>query len=154
MSDDYTIYVTVEGDYHIDQDAVWWAAWYALQAGGAEAPIAIGVTVTTDEQIRDLNHDYAGIDEVTDVLSFPADAEPYNVEPDEPPYFGDVIIAYPTAERQASERGHTVHNELQMLTIHGALHLLGYDHDSPDNKAIMWALESSAMDALRENGQA
>jgi probable rRNA maturation factor len=140
----------VENDYPVDTEAIHRAAWHALHVGGVEEAIAIGVTVTTQEHVHGLNLQFAGKDEPTDVLSFAAEDEDYHVEPGDPPYFGDVIIAYPIAEKQANEAGHSITNELQMLTIHGSLHLIGYDHHTPEDKAMMWALQSAAMDALRE----
>lgn len=125
------------------------AARHALQAGGAEPPCAMTVSVTTAEEVRALNRDYAGLDETTDVLSFGAEDEPYAVEPGEPPYLGDVIIARPVAAAQAQERGHSLLAELQILTIHGSLHLLGYDHQDAEQQAEMQARESAALEALQ-----
>ena len=151
MNDLYTIYINVENNYPVDADALRRAAWQALHLGGVEEPIAIGITLTTQERVHGLNLQFAGKDEPTDVLSFAAEDEAYDVEPGEPPYYGDVVIAYPIAVKQAEEAGHSITNELQLLTIHGSLHLIGYDHQTPEDKAMMWALQSAAMDALRED---
>ncbi|MBN1312581.1 MAG: rRNA maturation RNase YbeY [Anaerolineae bacterium] len=151
MSQDYTIYVTMDDPYQVDDVAVQLAAWYALSVSQAKAPLALTVTLTTSERVHELNRDYAGVDEPTDVLAFAAEEEAYSVEPGEPPYIGDVIIAYPVAEEQASKAGTPVISELQLLTIHGTLHLLGYDHDTPDHQAEMWAFQSAAMDAVRSD---
>ena len=145
----YSIYVNFEAEYDADVDALVNAVDQALQFGQAPAPAAMTVTITTDERVHELNLQYAGIDSTTDVLSFPAEGDPYAVEPGEPPYLGDVVIAYPIAEQQAVTASHPVIAELQLLAIHGSLHLLGYDHDTPDRQAEMWALQSAAMDATR-----
>jgi probable rRNA maturation factor len=116
---------------------------------GAAAPCALTVTITSAERVHELNREYAGLDEPTDVLSFGPEGEPYAVEPGEPPYLGDVVIAYPVAEQQAADNGLPVLIEAQTLAVHGVLHLLGYDHDTPDRRAEMWALQSAAMDAVR-----
>ncbi len=153
MSDtSYTIYVSVEGDYQVDLNAVQSAAWYALSVAQAQAPCAMSVTLASDKRVRDLNLEFAGIDSTTDVLSFPAEDVPYAVEPGEPPYLGDVVIAFPVAYQQAKSTGHPLIRELQMLAIHGTLHLLGFDHQTPDQQAEMWAYESAAMDAVRAAG--
>ncbi len=146
---EYTIYITTEGDYQIEEEAIRKAARCALQVAHAEPPLALTVTLTSAERVRELNRDFACLDETTDVLSFGAEDEPYAVEPGEPPYIGDVIIAYPVAQEQAQAAGQSVLAELQMLAIHGVLHLLGHDHATPEQRAEMWALESAAIDAVR-----
>ena len=148
----YEIYVVgPDGDDlpELEADGIRRAARLALEAGGAEPPCAMTVSVTTAEQFRALNRDFAGLDEPTDVLSFGAEDEPYAVEPGEPPYLGDVIIARPIAEAQAQEAGHSLLTELQILTIHGSLHLLGYDHQDDAQQAEMRAREAAALEALQ-----
>jgi probable rRNA maturation factor len=155
MSDqeNYEIYVNVDGPYDtLDFQAVQTASWYALDMAQAPAPAAMTVLLTTSEAVLDLNRQYAQNDYETDVLSFPSEGDPYDTEPGEAPYLGDVIIAVPVAQQQADTAGHTLIAELQLLTIHGTLHLLGYDHDTPENQAVMWALQSAAMDAVRAAG--
>lgn len=148
----YAIYVGVEGDYAVDLARVEAAARQALIVAQAEAPCALTVTLTSAERVQELNREFAGLDEPTDVLAFPAEDEPYAVEPGEPPYLGDVVIAYPVAEEQARAAGHSLVAELQVLAIHGTLHLLGFDHQTPEQRAEMWAYESAAMDAVRQAG--
>ncbi len=63
-------------------------------------------------------------------------------------YLGDVVISFPTAERQAAAVGHSVAEELCLLTVHGVLHLLGYDHASPEEEADMWARQSQILASL------
>jgi probable rRNA maturation factor len=153
MSDaEYAVYVNVEGDYAVDEEALLAAAWQVLHLTQTAAPCAMTVTLASSERVRSLNAEFAGNDYETDVLSFPAEDDPYSVEPGEPPYLGDVVIAYPVAVEQAQAREHTVTRELQTLTIHGTLHLLGFDHETPEQQAEMWAYESAAMDALRSAG--
>lgn len=153
MSSEYTIYVQVEGDYAVDEDGVLAAAWYALHVAGAASPCALTVTITSAERVHELNREYAGLDKTTDVLSFAAEDEPYEVEPGEPPYLGDVIIAYEVAAEQAAVVGHSPLAEMQTLAIHGTLHLLGFDHQDIDQQAEMWAYESAAKDSLRAGGR-
>ena len=84
----------------------------------------------TDPEIHLLNRQYRGKDTPTDVLSFPL-ADEW-----QPSLLGDVVISFETAARQARRRGHSLHEELQTLLIHGILHLLGYDHEVSRSEAI------------------
>jgi probable rRNA maturation factor len=156
MSDQpsYEIYINNETDYEVTDAFVNAAAWYALEMAQAAPPAAMSVVLTSSERVHNLNREYAQNDYATDVLSFPSEGDPYDTEPGEPPYLGDIIIAVPVAEEQASTAGHSLIAEIQLLTIHGTLHLMGYDHDTPENQATMWALQSAAMDALRAAGYA
>ena len=95
-----------------------------------------------DEDTHLLNRQYLGIDSPTDVLSFPSG----DVDPDtKRSYLGDVIISLPRAAAQAAQRGHSLEAEVQLLVVHGVLHLLGYDHGNPDDKKKMWALQRNIL---------
>ena len=103
------------------------------------------IRITDDEELKTLNLQYRGIDKTTDVLSFPADFE----DPDlESRYLGDIVVAYPRAEEQAQIRGHFVEAELQLLVVHGTLHLLGYDHGDKTEKEEMWSIQSKILKEL------
>lgn len=96
---------------------------------------SLSVILTDEQALQAANQQFAGIDAATDVLSF-SDGE---LMPDaEGIYFGDILIAVPVAERQAQEGRHTLRDELCLLTIHGTLHLLGYDHREQPEKERMW----------------
>ncbi len=96
------------------------AALRRLGVGGAE----VGVLVCDDATIRTLNRHFRSKDGPTDVLSFPAGF----AQPDGPAYLGDVAISLETAARQAAGAGVSVRRELQVLLLHGLVHLCGYDH--------------------------
>jgi probable rRNA maturation factor len=147
----YAVYFNAEGPFESEEAAITAAAWHALTLLQAE-PCALSVTLTSAERVHELNLHYAGIDSPTDVLSFPAEDVPYAVEPGEPPYIGDIVIAYPIAEQQARAAAHSVQSELQLLTVHGTLHLMGFDHETPEQQAEMWAYQSAVMDAIRADG--
>lgn len=105
----------------------------------------VAVVLTDDEQITGLNLTYLGIDAPTDVLSFPGgekDPETGIV------YLGDVIVSYPRAVVQASTGGHPIEAELQLLVVHGMLHLCGFDHAEPEEKAAMWEIQRLVLDRL------
>jgi probable rRNA maturation factor len=103
--------------------------------------------LTGNAHIQQLNRDYLGHDSPTDVLSFPAGA-PMPGMADMAAYLGDIIIALPYAARQAAAAGHTTDAECQLLAVHGTLHLLGYDHADPDEKAEMWAAQTAVLTQL------
>jgi probable rRNA maturation factor len=110
----------------------------------------VAITITDADTVQTLNAQYRGIDAPTDVLSFENAPDPdFPVaETDLVDYLGDIIIAYPVAQKQAERAGHTPLDELQLLTVHGILHLLGFDHDTPANKAAMWQAQSQILAAL------
>ncbi|MBQ6342659.1 MAG: rRNA maturation RNase YbeY [Anaerolineaceae bacterium] len=88
------------------------------------------------EMIQDLNKNFRGIDNITDVLSFESGGE---VDPETGlEYLGDIIICLSQAEKQAAQSGHSLENEIALLEIHGLLHLMGYDHMEEDEKTEMW----------------
>jgi probable rRNA maturation factor len=126
------------------------AAVLAAQGIGEEAET--GLVITGQEKIQELNRTYRGQDRPTDVLAFAllpeSDTEkdlPFTAPPDGVKHLGEVIISYPQAIRQAEERQHPVEREIAILTIHGVLHLLGYDHIKSDEAAVMSAKEAEIL---------
>ncbi|MCS6826318.1 MAG: rRNA maturation RNase YbeY [Caldilinea sp.] len=112
------------------------------------------VALTTDEYVRSLNAQYRGIDEPTDVLSFATQES----LPGAPPlalaaealaevqgYLGDLVIAYPYSARQAAHYQNSVTAELQLLVVHGVLHLLGYDHEDEISERAMQSLQEEIL---------
>lgn len=107
------------------------------------------VVVTGDQVVRELNQRYRGVDTSTDVLAFANETVgPFVDAPELGRYLGDIIISFPQAERQASMAGNDISAELQLLVIHGALHLLGYDHQREPEGAEMWAAQQAVLDEL------
>jgi probable rRNA maturation factor len=109
----------------------------------------VGVALVDNFTIQQMNRDYRAVDAPTDILSFPTDI------PDElldeiadDVYLGDLVIAYPYVEAQAAQLGHTMADTLALLLVHGLLHLVGYTHDTPQNKAQMWAEQARLLTAL------
>jgi probable rRNA maturation factor len=107
----------------------------------------VTLVLTDDEGIRALNRDFLGLDAPTDVLSFGAqeDSGPFIAAPEMGGYLGDVIVSYPRAVAQAAEHGHPIQQELNLLVVHGVLHLLGYDHADEEEKAVMWARQEAIL---------
>ncbi len=105
----------------------------------------ITIVLTDDAQLRQLNRDYLRIDEPTDVLSFPAS----ETDPDTGTrYLGDILLSIPRAESQARAAGHALEAEVQLLVVHGVLHLLGHDHAHAEEKSKMWKAQNEILEAL------
>ncbi|MCL4078994.1 rRNA maturation RNase YbeY [Coriobacteriia bacterium Es71-Z0120] len=116
----------------------------AMESAPEEAELSIAI-VDADEIAR-LNEQYRGVSGPTDVLSFGCD-DPCLASAGEPIVLGDVIIAPEIAEKQAAELGVTVESELNLLVVHGILHLFGYDHERDEDAAVMQARERAVLDA-------
>ena len=110
----------------------------------------VALVLTDDASIQELNRDFLGEDAPTDVLSFSAQeqAGPFVTAPEAGAYLGDVIISYPRAIQQAGEQGHAVEQELDLLVVHGILHLLGYDHATEEEKSLMWSHQDAILAGL------
>jgi len=113
-----------------------------LKDEGVAPPYEVSLLVTDSATVKQLNRDYRGVDEPTDVLAFcmllqrEADSS-FALPPDGVTRLGEVIISYPQAVEQAKEQGHSPKRELALLVIHGILHLLGYDHEEPKEENKM-----------------
>ena len=118
----------------------------ALDKQGVDTPCEINVLVTDDEGIRAINKAYRQIDKATDVLSFPIDEMNYDTNRR---YLGDMVLSLERAEAQGEEYGGGFAHEVQYLTVHSVLHLLGYDHlDEGEEKSKMRAREKAIMKEL------
>jgi len=103
------------------------------------------VVLTSDEELKELNRRYLGIDAPTDVLSFPSS----EIDPEtRATYLGDVLISVARAQAQARTAGHPLEAEVQLLVVHGVLHLLGFDHRRTTDKARMWSAQTKALERL------
>ncbi len=139
------VLLDLSGQSPVSEDTLEQAASAALKRFSFAQEIALTLVLTDDETIQELNHQFLEIDSPTDVLSFPAD----EVDPETNElYLGDVILSFPRAQSQAAAAGHPVEAELQLLTVHGVLHLLGHDHSEKEDKARMWAKQEEILSAL------
>ena len=103
------------------------------------------IVLSDDAQLQELNRDSLGIDAPTDVLSFPAsETDPETARP----YLGDIIISIPRAIAQAETAGHKLEAEVQLLIVHGVLHLLGHDHAEVEEKVRMWKAQTEVLERL------
>jgi probable rRNA maturation factor len=115
------------------------AAEAALTTKGA--PGGVTILLTDDESVRELNAQFRNKDSATNVLSFPAPPNPED-------HLGDVALAYGVCAREAAEQGKPIRHHLQHLTVHGVLHLLGYDHMGDDEAEVMEDLERAVLAGL------
>ncbi len=124
------------------------AAQKALDMATVADKSDLGIVIGNDVLIRRLNLKYRDVDSSTDVLSFPSG----EVDPDTSDlYLGDVVISLPRAQFQASAEGHPLADELQLLVVHGTLHLLGYDHEDTKDKKLMQAAQDNILEQLGLN---
>ena len=152
---DYEIVIEVDESLpNVIDAAALRAAITATLAAQALAEAAVTVVLTTDEEVRALNAHYRGVDAPTDMLSFaaretqpdaPSITLPAEVAAELDRYLGDLVIAYPYSARQAAQYGNNVTAELQLLAVHGTLHLLGYDHQDAASEAAMWAQQEQVL---------
>jgi len=143
----FRISILIEAPFRgrLDRAALRRLALRVLRAEGVTPPAEVGLVVTDDETLRDLNRRYLGLDEPTDVLSFGHEPADFVTPPDGVRRLGEVILSYPTAERQAQEAGRSVQDEAAHLVVHGLLHLLGYDHEDPEDESRMRAREDALL---------
>lgn len=136
----------------------------ALQQEGWTRPATLDVVLVAEDEMRQINATRRGIDEATDVLSFPClELRPgaglaedfFVLPPDASLHLGDVVIAFARVEAQALEGGHSQERELAFLTVHAVLHILGYDHDTEPRRRQMRRREEDVLAelGLRRNGQ-
>jgi probable rRNA maturation factor len=105
---------------------------FVLRHEGAAGPWAVAIVLTTDPHLRRLHAEFMGIDQETDVMTFPAEPPP-----GEPVHGGDVVISADRAADQAGQFGHTPAEEARFLAVHGLLHLLGWRDETAEARASM-----------------
>ncbi len=132
----------------------------ALVAQGADSRLELGLVITNQERVQQLNRSYLGKNAPTDVLAFSMLPEPlatgesetsspFVQPPDGVLHLGEVIVSYPQAVIQAEEHQHSVKREIAILIIHGVLHLLGYEHDKPELERQMRAREAEILSCIK-----
>ena len=162
------ITVSIDECYEGELDASWLCniALAGLAAGRVKGSAEASLLITDDETVQALNAEYRGLDETTDVLSFSSDhpghwegdgdgpvpdsdGSEFVFPPGIPRPLGEIIVSWPQAQRQAFEHGASPAQELAHLVIHGALHLVGYDHLESEETELMQAREREALEALQ-----
>jgi probable rRNA maturation factor len=137
--------INLELNFSFPEDLLERAAHATLQHESQALDSELSIVLTDDARLQELNREYLGIDAPTDVLSFPAS----ETDPDTGArYIGDILISIPRARLQADAAGHAVESEVQLLVVHGVLHLLGHDHGEPEEKARMWKAQAEILESL------
>lgn len=141
---EYSVHTQIEVGEGIWSAVLRRAGRRALEHEGAPSG-SLTIVLTGDEGIQNLNRQFLGEDRPTDVLAFPFD----EIDPDVGRrYLGDIIISVPQAEQGAGEAGHSLEAELTLLTVHGVLHLLGYNHAGPLDLAQMRRAQAEILGTL------
>ncbi|SCL17385.1 probable rRNA maturation factor [Micromonospora nigra] len=151
-----SIEIANESGVDVDTDAVLAVARHALDEMGVNPLAELSVLLVDIEYMAELNHRWMGGDGPTDVLAFPMDEGSVDHGPGEstaagtePALLGDIVLCPEVAAKQAAAAGHAAADELHLLTVHGVLHLLGYDHAEPEEEREMFGLQAKLLDSWR-----
>jgi probable rRNA maturation factor len=137
--------IYIESEFTVSKELLEHAARSALEHQGESLDSELTIVLTDDARLKELNRDYLGINAPTDVLSFSAS----ETDPETGThYIGDILISIPRAEAQAKAAGHPPESEVQLLVVHGVLHLLGHDHANSEEKAHMWKAQAEILERL------
>ena len=137
--------IHIESETPFPQDVLERAANTTLEHQAHSLDVELSIILTDDARLHELNLNYLGVDAPTDVLSFPAS----ETDPDTGArYIGDILISIPRAQAQAEAAGHSLEAEVQLLVVHGVLHLLGHDHAEAEEKARMWKAQAEILERI------
>lgn len=121
----------------------------SLELEGVTTELEISVLLVDNKGIREINREHRRLDQATDVLSFPQFNSKEELAGAPHAALGDIVLSLEKAKEQAEEYGHTLEREVGFLTVHSMLHLLGYDHDTPERTALMQAREREILNAMQ-----
>jgi probable rRNA maturation factor len=137
--------IHIESENSFPQDLLERAARATLEHETQSLDSELSIILTDDARLHELNLNYLGVDAPTDVLSFPAS----ETDPETGArYIGDILISIPRAQIQADAAGHSLEAEVQLLVVHGVLHLIGHDHAEAQEKARMWKAQAEILERL------
>lgn len=148
-----------ESGLSVDEASLAALARYVLDHFGVNPQAELSVYLVDEGSISNLHLHYLGEAGPTDVLAFGMDELPYGRGDEEqeelpPTLLGDVVLCPAVAARQAASAGHPVGEELALLTVHGVLHLLGYDHADPASEREMFELQAELCSGFARSGRA
>ncbi|MBA2389741.1 MAG: rRNA maturation RNase YbeY [Geodermatophilaceae bacterium] len=148
MNEQENIQVQIEPrwEQQVDAAALQRAIAAVFQAERVPGEAHLSLVIVGDEEMTRLHEAFRADPGTTDVLTFPYEDEGGDEEM--AAYLGDIIVCYEQAARQAEEEGHTPQEEMALLAVHGALHLLGYDDEAPEGRAQMWARQRAVMEEI------
>src|ERR1044071_3727530 len=137
--------IHIETEYPFPEKLLVRAAQTSLAHESRPPDSELSIILTNDARLHELNLNYLGVDAPTDVLSFPAS----ETDPETGAhYIGDILISIPRAQDQADAAGHSLQAEVQLLVVHGVLHLTGHDHAEAEEKARMWKAQAEILEGL------
>lgn len=137
--------INIETEFPFPENLLENAARAALEHESASLDSDLSIILTDDARLHELNLNYLKVDAPTDVLSFPAS----ETDPETGArYIGDILISIPRAQSQAAAAGHPLEAEVQLLVVHGVLHLLGHDHAKSKEKARMWKAQAAILERI------
>ena len=137
--------IYIQSDFPVSEELIERAANTALAHQSETSDVELTILLTNDARLQELNREYLGVDAPTDVLSFPAsESDPETGAR----YLGDILISIPRARAQAKAAAHPLESELQLLVVHGVLHLLGHDHARAEEKVQMWQAQAEILERL------
>ncbi len=153
MQEAVSISVNEEFQGLVDEEQMRKIAQAVLKAEGVSEPYQVSLVFTDSRTVRELNRDFRGLDEPTDVLAFymlprKGTDQFFAHPPDGITRLGEVVISYPKTKEQAKEQRHSTERELTLLVIHGILHLLDYDHEEPEQQEEMRTKEEELLRQL------
>lgn len=142
------LFVADEQTAPVDSDRLLRLAAHVLTDQGVPDSMEVSLLFVDRTTIAQLNSHHMGKDGPTDVLAFPIDL-PGEAMPGAPAILGDVVLCPDVAATQAAEHGVTAAAEMELLVVHGLLHLLGHDHAEPEERARMFGLTDRLLSAFR-----
>jgi probable rRNA maturation factor len=147
-----SIDIANESGYEVDEHAIVDVARWTLDRMRIHPLAELSVVIVDEPAMEQLHIQWMDLPGPTDVMSFPMDELRPGKADEDPPQglLGDVVLCPTVAERQARAAGHSTADELHLLTVHGVLHLLGYDHAEPDEEREMFALQNELLTGWRE----
>ena len=153
-----SIEIANESGVEVDTDAILAVARHALDEMGVNPLAELSILLVDIDYMAELNHRWMDGDGPTDVLAFPMDESSVDHGPGEsnggePALLGDIVLCPEVAAKQAAQAGHSTADELALLTVHGTLHLLGYDHAEPDEEQEMFGLQTRLLESWRSAGR-
>jgi probable rRNA maturation factor len=155
VRDGVAIEIQNESGVDVDTDAIRDVARHTLEQTGVSPLAELSILLVDAAYMSDLNHRWMGGEGPTDVLAFPMDEAGANFDhgpgenASDPALLGDIVLCPEVAERNAAAAGHTSADEVALLTVHGTLHLLGYDHAEPEEEREMFRLQARLLDSWR-----
>ena len=152
-----TVEILNESGAEVDETALLDVARHALSVLGVSAEAELSLMLVDEQRMAELHQQWMQLPGPTDVMAFEQDAVDLRTArrsgrplgATDEALLGDIVLCPVVAERQATEAGHPTADELAMLTTHGLLHLLGYDHEEPDEHAEMFGLQADLLTSWR-----